>query len=95
MILVGKGILHEFKTEHPDAQSDLNSWEAEVEGNSWGTPHVLKEQYPRASILRSSNVIFDICGNRYRLWVQVIYQSGIMIVKKIGTHEEYDKWPTQ
>jgi mRNA interferase HigB len=92
MTLLGKGILAAFKAGHSDAQAQLDSWEAEVEAATWKTPHELKAQYPKASILRNLQVVFDICGNRYRLWVQVMYQTGMVLVRRIGTHEEYEKW---
>lgn len=92
MKLLGKKLLYEFKKKHADARSQIESWEAEVEEAQWLTPHELKARYPKASMPGNQQVIFDICGNRYRLWVQVTYKSGIVLVRNIGTHKEYDKW---
>ena len=85
--------MHNFKEQHPDARSQIDSWEAEVEDAQWNNPTDLKRRYPKkASLLKSPNVIFDICWNKYRLWVQVSYKTGVVLVKKVGTHKEYDKW---
>jgi mRNA interferase HigB len=92
MKLLGKTLLHDFKKNHADAQSKIDSWEAEVEDAQWDTPHDLKKRYPRASLVGDQQVIFNICGNKYRLWVQVNYKNGIVLVKNIGTHKEYDRW---
>lgn len=92
MKLLGKQSLREFKEVHTDARSQIESWEAEVEGAQWSTPNDLKRRYPKASILKNPNVIFNICGNKYRLWVQVSYKNGVVLVEKIGTHKEYDNW---
>jgi len=92
MRLIGKNILHDFKEQHADARSQIDSWEAEVEDAEWRTPHDLKRRYPKASTLGDQHVIFDICRNKYRLWVRVNYKNGIVLVKRIGTHKEYDKW---
>jgi mRNA interferase HigB len=35
-------------------------------------------------------VVFNICGNKYRLVVEVQYAAGIVWVKFIGSHAEYD-----
>lgn len=91
MRLLGKKLLYDFKEQHADARSQIESWEAEVEDAQWGNPHELKSRYPKASLVKDQ-VIFDICRNKYRLWVQVNYKNRLVLVKKVGTHREYDKW---
>ena len=92
MRLLGKSKLREFVKQHAEARSQLESWEAEVEAADWKTPSDLKMRYPKASLVGNLQVIFNVCGNRYRLWVSVAYRTGIVLVKKIGTHKEYDSW---
>lgn len=92
MKLIGKQTLQDFIGKHADARSQIESWKAEVEEAKWSTPHELKGRYPKASILRSQNVVFDICRNKYRLWVKVSYKNEIVLIEKIGTHKEYEKW---
>lgn len=36
-------------------------------------------------------MVFDIGGNKYRLVVAVRYDIGIMFIRFIGTHAEYDR----
>jgi len=92
MKLLGKSILGEFKQKHADARPQIDSWEAEVKGAEWKTPQDLKSRYPKASILSKQHVVFNICGNKYRLLILVTFKTGIVLVKKIGTHNEYDNW---
>lgn len=92
MKLLGKKLLHDFKIKHADARSQIESWEAEVEEVQWDTPHDLKKRYPKASIIRYQQVVFNLCRNKYRLLVQVNYKNGIVLAKRIGTHKEYDNW---
>lgn len=92
MKLLGKPTLREFVDRHADARSQIESWEAEVETAGWKTPIDLKHRYPKASLVGNQQVVFNICGNRYRLWVSVAYQTGIVVVRKVGTHKEYDEW---
>jgi mRNA interferase HigB len=92
MRLTGKERLHKFRGKHSDARSQLDSWVAEVENADWKTPNDLKVRYPKASILGTQEVIFDICWNKYRIWVKVAYQTGIVVIKAVGTHKEYEKW---
>jgi mRNA interferase HigB len=36
-------------------------------------------------------VVFNIKGNDYRLIVAVAYRVGVVYIKFVGTHAEYDK----
>lgn len=92
MQLVGKQALHIFMQRHADTRPGVTTWIAEVEDAKWYTPNDLKRRYPKASILSDRNVIFDFCWNKYRLWVVVSYKNQAVMVKRIGTHKEYDKW---
>lgn len=92
MKLIGKPILNNFKEQHADARSQIESWEAEVKEAQWSSPADLKRRYPKASLLKNQHVVFNICWNKYRLLVQVSYKTNIVLVKKIGTHKEYDNW---
>lgn len=92
MKLIGKQILDNFKGQHADARSQIESWEAEVEETQWGSPADLKRRYPKASILKDQHVVFNICWNKYRLLVQISYKNSVVLVKKVGTHKEYDNW---
>lgn len=92
MKLTGKILLNEFKKDHPDSNSSIESWEAEIEEANWQTPHDLKSRYPKASIIGNQRVVFDLCGNRYRLLTIISYKNQMAMVEKIGTHKEYDKW---
>ncbi len=92
MILINKEILDTFKRDYPDAASAVDAWTAEVELTTWRTPHELLQSFPSADIPGDRQAIFNIRGNRYRLWVKVAYNSGTVFVKAIGTHKEYDEW---
>lgn len=94
MKLLGKILLSDFKKKHADARSHIDSWEAEAEEAKWATPQDLKNRYPKASLIKNQHVIFNICGNKYRLLTHVNYKNGMVLIKKIGTHKEYDNWDT-
>lgn len=56
----------------------------------WQQPAEIKAQYAHASILKNRRVVFNIKGNDYRLIVAVAYRLGVVYVKFIGTHKQYD-----
>jgi mRNA interferase HigB len=51
----------------------------------------VKALYPKASVLGSERVVFDICGENYRLVVAFKFSARIAFVKFIGTHAAYDR----
>jgi mRNA interferase HigB len=51
----------------------------------------IKDKYRNASILKNNRVVFNICGNKYRLIVKINYEVQIVFIRFVGTHKEYDK----
>jgi len=92
MRLVGAPALAEFAERHSDANQDLEAWRMEVQAATWSNPNELKAHFPKATLIGGRQVVFNIRHNRYRLHVTVDYQSGSVIVRRIGTHAEYDRW---
>ncbi len=74
-----------------DSEQPLRAWFAEARRAVWRTPQRVKAQYRSASIVRSGRVIFNIGGNKYRLVVAVRYDLGIVFVRFVGTHSQYDR----
>ncbi|MEQ8812767.1 MAG: type II toxin-antitoxin system HigB family toxin, partial [Imperialibacter sp.] len=54
-------------------------------------PTDIKGDYAKASILKSGRVVFNICGNKYRLIVDINYVRKWAFIRFIGTHADYDK----
>ena len=62
-----------------------------VQKAEWEAPIDLKTDYPTASILPGNRAVFRLGGGKYRLIVVIHYNMGIVFVRFIGTHAEYDK----
>ena len=92
MRLVGAPLLQDFSQQHPDAQPDLDAWRLEVGSAIWANPHELKARFPKATLIGNRDVVFNIRHNRYRLHVTMDYQSCSVIVRRVGTHADYDRW---
>jgi mRNA interferase HigB len=82
--------LKEFWLAKPDAEKALKAWYAEAKSADWQSPTDIKEKFRSASILRNSRVVFNICGNKYRLIVKINYLFSVIYIRFIGTHKEYD-----
>lgn len=91
MRVVAKKILRDFWEKHSDSEEHLKTWYKEAERAKWTSPNNVKLEYPKASILKSGRVVFNICGNRYRLITQINYLRQWVFIRFIGTHSDYDK----
>ncbi len=92
MRLLGRERLDTFAGKHADARSWIENWVADVEAADWKRSQDIKKRYSSASFLAGNVVIFNVRGHRYRLEVQVAFKTAIVVVKRIGTHAEYERW---
>lgn len=93
MSIIARNSLQEF-WERPgcaDARDALHSWYTEAIKATWRNPQDIKGQYAGASVCGNNRVVFNVGGNEYRLVVEVQYQAGIVWVKYVGTHAQYDR----
>ena len=73
-----------------NAKSALVAWNEEARKALWATPADVKAQYANASIVANNRVVFNIKGNDYRLIVAVAYKMQYVLIKFIGTYQQYD-----
>ena len=83
--------LREFWKNYPDSEGALKAWFHEAKNAKWKTSAELKAQYRSASIINSERVVFNICGNKYRLVVRINYESETAFIRFVDTHKQYDK----
>ncbi len=88
--VIAKSTLREFWERHPDSAGAFKAWYAEAKAAEWKTPADIKVQFRSASILKDSRVVVNICGNKYRLIVKINYEHGVIRIRFVGTHKEYD-----
>ena len=90
MRVVAKKILREYWEKQPDSEEQLKTWYKEAVSAIWASPADIKSEYPKASILKYGRVVFNICGNRYRLIVCINYLRKWVFIRFIRTHQEYE-----
>jgi len=91
MRIVALFTLRAFWLKHPDAEVPLRAWYTLASRANWKTPTQIKGAYRAASFVYSNRVVFNIKGNDYRLVVLVRYDKGLMFVRFVGTHAQYDR----
>ena len=90
MELRGKEIIGDFCKKHVDATTPLEHWVEYVKMANWTNHNELKASFPSADYVKG-RYIFNIKGNNYRLIAVVVFINGIITVRYLGTHAEYNK----
>jgi mRNA interferase HigB len=97
MRVIARRTLREFlesRVGHKDQRAlkgALDAWFQEVRRSTWTSTADVKRQYRTASIVSADRVVFNIKGNDFRLVVSVDFDKGIVWIKWIGTHRDYDR----
>ena len=84
-------MLRDFWVKYPVCEQQLKSWYQEAELANWRTPRDIKKEYPSASVITNNRIVFNIKGNQFRLIVKINYNFGMVWIRFIGTHQQYDK----
>jgi mRNA interferase HigB len=91
MRVIALKTLRLFWEQHPDAQQALQAWYRDAKRATWRTPADIRTGYRNASFVGNNRVVFNIRGNRYRLVVAINYAYGIVYIRFIGSHQDYDR----
>lgn len=91
MRIIALKALRDFWKQHPDAEQPLRAWYHDARQSSWRTPADIKNIYRNASLVGNDRAVFNIKGNDYRLVVAVAYRQGIVYIRYVGSHRDYDR----
>lgn len=97
MRVIARRTLREFvdslagHRDQPAVKAALDAWFHEVRKAQWNNMADVKQAYATASIVTAERIVFNIKGNSYRLVVAVDFEKGIVWIKWIGTHADYDR----
>ena len=91
MRVIAISSLRAFWEKYPNAQTPLRAWYAMASRAQWGSPADIKQAYRHASFTANNRVVFNVKGNDYRLVALVRYDKGLLFVRFVGTHAQYDK----
>jgi len=91
MRIISRKTLVDFWRKHADAEQPLKAWFHETKIAHWKSFAGIKARYPSTDALPGNRLVFNIKGNSYRLVVCIHYNTGIIFIRFIGTHAEYDR----
>jgi mRNA interferase HigB len=90
MQIIAKRTIRIFWDKHPQAETPLRLWYAQVSRSRWSGPADIRAMFGSVDFVSDNRVIFNIGGNKYRLIAHIAYAHGRVLIKFVGTHAEYD-----
>lgn len=93
MRIISRSTLKRFYEipDYSECKESLEAWYFEAKSANWRSWVDIKKKYRSASILKNKRVVFNICGNKYRLIVKINFEAQVIYIRFIGTHKEYDR----
>jgi mRNA interferase HigB len=91
MIVTNIRLLSLFAREHASGRKSLLTWQRITEESTWKNKMDILHSFRDAKMIKNNRARFEIQHNKYRLIAEVDYADGIVEIRFIGTHSEYDK----
>ena len=93
--VIAKSRLLALATAYGDCVQQVAAWYAVASKASWHNLSEVRQTFRHTDIV-GDKTVFNIKGNDYRLIVHIRYDKGVIYIKDLLTHAEYDKgaWKT-
>ncbi len=101
MRIVKEGFLQDAACEDPKVAKYLAAWTGTVRAARWRNLAELRRVYPSADSVAvgsgKSVIVFNVCGNNYRLIVALHFDRQIAYELRFLTHADYskDRWKNE
>jgi mRNA interferase HigB len=94
MRVISNKALVDFAALHPEADSTLQAWRRLLE--SAGIANFAALRTLMNSVDKVGDfIVFDVGGNKYRIVAAVHFNRGLLYVRHVFTHAQYDRWSRQ
>jgi mRNA interferase HigB len=91
MQIFGKREIEKFIDKHAISKNALEKWMDTVDSSEWKSHNDVKQIFPSADYIGNAKYVFNIKGNGFRIVAVVVFVAGTVIIRFIGTHEEYNR----
>jgi mRNA interferase HigB len=93
--IIKEKFLRDAEEQYPKAAKYLAAWTAVVRAAAWRSMAEVRSSYGSAEVVhvRSGKpvIVFNVCGNTYRLIVAMHFNSQMAYTLRFQTHAEYDR----
>ena len=94
MRVVSNKALVEFAAAHPGSDRQLQTWRRLLESTEvadFAALRALMNSVDKAGDF----FVFDVGGNKYRIVAAIHFNRGMLFVRHVFTHAQYDRWNKQ
>ena len=95
MRVIAKSRLMALAAAHADCVNQVAAWYSIASKAAWHDLSEVRRTFPHADLV-GNKTLFNIKGNAYWLIVHIRYDLGIVFIKDLLTHAEFDRgtWKT-
>jgi mRNA interferase HigB len=90
MRIIAKSRLLDMARMYGDCVPQVTVWYDIASKANWHSLSDVRQAFRHADVV-GDKTVFNIKGNDYRLIVSIRYDLGIIYIKALMTHAEYDK----
>lgn len=91
MRILAHNTLIAFYREHVEAETAIEDWYHKTLKATWNNYADIKRTFNSADYVGNQRYVFNIKGNDYRIVAIVKFQIGMVYIRFIGKHNEYDR----
>lgn len=91
MRIISRKALSDFYAQYPKAKIPLENWYTTVKRAEWRCFADIKRTFNTVDSVGNKRYVFNIRGNDYRLVVIIQFTIKAVLIRFVGTHEQYDK----
>lgn len=91
-IISVKKLKNFWDSGNAESEQPLKTWYQIFKQGTFSAPSEIKLLFPSASFIGNNRVVFNICGNKYRLITHIRYDIQIVYIRFIDTHAQYNKF---
>lgn len=91
MRIISKKVLLDFYTQYPDSKISLENWYRVVKKAQWTCFSDVKETFNTVDNVGNKRYVFNIKGNDFRLVAIIQFTIKSVLIRFVGTHNQYDK----
>lgn len=94
MRVISNKALQDFAAIHPEADGALQAWRKLLEASAIANFAALRQLVNSVDKAGDFHV-FDVGGNKYRIVAAIHFNRGLLYVRHVFTHAQYDRWSRQ